>query len=130
MINIKLNSVPSAIEHLFWSCKVTSNFWREVQIRINSRCKNSHNFYFTIEYVLFGISNNIKTDKVIDLLNLQAKQFIYLAKVKRKLPSLNAFSRILYNRYKIDKTIAIDSNNIEQFEITWLPYLDLFRGIL
>ena len=118
------------IEHLFWSCQVTSNFWRELQTRINSRCKNSHNFHFNIDYVLFGVSNNLKTDKVIDLLNLQAKHFIYLSKVKSVHPNLTAFSKIFFKRYKIEKTIANNSQKTKQFEITWFPYLDLFRGIL
>ena len=124
------NTGPETIEHLFWNCTVTKKLWHELQTKINSRCKNSHNFHFTIDYVLFGISNTMKTDKVIDLLNLQAKHFIYLSKVKHTLPNISAFFKTFFNRYNIEKNIAMRNNKIEQFKRTWLPHLDLFRGIL
>ena len=49
---------------------------------MNERCMHAYKFRFTEKYILFGMSENIKTDKICDFITLMAKFYIYKSKVQ------------------------------------------------
>ena len=114
------------IIHLLWECKETSKFWKNLANILNRKCLHSHNFRFTPELVLFGISDNIKTDKNCILIILLAKYYVYRCKVQSVTLNTNIFVKELYHRYSIERIINKNSNN---FKIEWAPYENIFKSL-
>ena len=56
------------IFQLFWRCTVIQSFWSNLQTLIKETCINCTHFELSEALVLFGVTDNIITDKVIDLL--------------------------------------------------------------
>ena len=115
------------IIHLFWGCNFVQSFWKAFSSILNKKCIHAHNFKFTENLVLFGRCNMISTDKVCDLIILIAKFYIYRCKVQKNILNVNVFIKELYKRYHIEKIINKNSN---AFKNCWIPYLNLFKGIL
>ena len=113
-----------SIIHLFWHCIAVQDFWTRLNEYINVKCVHVHNFYFTKDLVLFGICNQIKTDDILDLIILLAKQYIYNCKVNKTLPSLTPFKYIIYKRYCLEKEFE---RNIDIGR--WLPYKSMFMSL-
>ena len=67
------NLHSETIHHLFWQCPKLNVFWNDLSLLMNKRCIHAYKFRFTENYVLFGISENIKTDKICDFITLMAK---------------------------------------------------------
>ena len=120
------NNHSETIQHLFWTCRISNRFWRELEQVINTRCSHSHNFHFTEMLVLFGQSPNIYTDKVCDLFILMAKNYIYRCKVQNIMLNRYIFIQEFYRRYCIEK--FINKNSIG-FQNSWCPYLKLFQSL-
>ena len=115
------------IKHLFWQCRLVQHFWNDLSSLINKKCSHAHNFKFTEHLVLFGKCNDICTDKICNLIILLAKFYIYRCKVQNNNLNINVFMKELYKRYHIEKIINDNSNS---FKNNWIPYLNLFKGIL
>ncbi len=120
------NQHSETIQHLFWTCNLVNTFWKELSSILNSRCKHSHNFYFSEKLVLFGKSDLTYTDNVTDLIILIAKLFIYRCKVQGRNLFIRHFIQDIYSRFCIKKHI---SRNSIEFRTRWNPYLELFRGL-
>ena len=113
-----------SIIHLFWQCPHIQQFWTNLAEYINIKCTHVHNFHFTKDLVLFGMCHNIKTDTILDLIILLAKQYIYSCKVKTTLPSFATFKYIINERYKIEKTL-----NANSADGRWIPYKNMFLSL-
>ena len=72
------------IFQLFWRCTVIQSFWSNLQTLIKETCINYTHFELSEVLVLFGVTDNIITDKVIDLFNLLAKFYFYRCKWGKK----------------------------------------------
>ena len=59
--------------HLFWECPLIVPFWLELQRNLVRECSHCVNFHFTEMLVIFGVDENISTDKVLNLIVLLAK---------------------------------------------------------
>ena len=71
---------------------------------------------------MFGVTDNIITDKVIDLFILLAKFYFYGCKWGKNVPNVNVFLRILKDRYVVERYFYIVTNRSSDFDIDWLPY--------
>ena len=120
------NAHSETIHHLIWSCQEVNKFWKDLATLLNRRCNHTHNFTFNEILVIFGISNQIKTDNVCDLIILMAKYFIYRCKVQRTKLNLQYFIKEVYNRYLVEKIIY---ENAQEFRNSWGPYEQLFQGL-
>ena len=58
---------------------------------------------------------------------LMAKFYIYRSKVQDTVLNSKLFLKELYNRYCIEKEIH---KNSMTFKTSWLPYMDIFRGLI
>ena len=120
-------SHSETIHHLLWACTKVKSFWNELSSMINSRCTHKHNFRIDENLAIFGQSIQIKTDNTCEFIILLAKFYIYRCKVQDKVLNNKLFIQELYNRYCIEKEIH---KNSMTFRISWLPYMDIFRGLL
>jgi hypothetical protein len=84
-------------------------------------------FHFNEELVLFGVSEHIYTDNVLDLIILLAKYYIYQCKLKCVKPSVTVFLSILKNRYCLEKYSCTTQNCMKDFDMLWLPYRALIN---
>ena len=114
------------IQHLFWYCSVVKQFWKNLEVIINSRCIHAHNFKFNEHLVILGVSDNVYTDKICDLIVLMAKFYIYRCKVKQISLSLNVFISEIYQRYRVEH--EINKNSVD-FRNSWGPYMNLFKSL-
>ena len=85
------NLHSETIHHLFWQCRKVNSFWNDLSILINRRCSHAYKFRFTEKYVMFGLCENIKTDKICDFITLMAKFYIYRCKVQHNDLNVNFF---------------------------------------
>ena len=114
-----------SIEHLIWDCIRIQTFWETLQGRINALCPHARNFKFNKQYVLFGVSSVLKTDKICDFITLIAKYFIYKSKVQGDTPTIITYTKYLQTRYYIEKEIYKIKQKDTTFRNLWNPYLDL-----
>ena len=120
-------SHSETIHHLLWACIKVKTFWNELSCTINSRCTHAHNFKIDEKLAIFGQSIQIKTDYICEFIVLMAKLYIYRSKVQDTVLNSKLFLKELYNRYCIEKEIH---KNSMTFKTSWLPYMDIFRGLI
>ena len=120
------NLHSETIHHLFWQCPKVTAFWTSLSVLMNKRCMHAYKFRFTEKYILFGMSENIKTDKICDFITLMAKFYIYKSKVQHTELNVNCFIINLYYRYEIEK---YTNKNSVFFRNIWGPYLKLFKAL-
>ena len=65
------------ISHLFWYCDIVQVFWAKLKTALNESCENCFEPIFTEMLVLFGVKENVATDRVIGLIILLAKYYIF-----------------------------------------------------
>ena len=116
------------ISHLFWECRFVQKFWKDLETMLKTKCYNCARFSFKMDLVIFGISNGIKTDKAIDFIMLFAKFYIYKCRFLDITPNHTSFIVQLKHRLSIERILALKRNNLNQFQILWLPYLKLFEN--
>ena len=121
------NTENQTIEHLFWHCERVRVFWNDVLALVNDKCQHVHNLNFNHNLILFGIAQNIKTDRGLDLLILWAKYFIYKCKIQKKIPNLQGFHIFLKSRWNLEKYASSINGTQGLFDRTWTPYLALLQ---
>jgi hypothetical protein len=110
-----------SINHLMWRCQYVSKFWQDLQDLLIINCSHANNFRFSEVLVLFGVQDNIYTDKAMDFIILLAKLYIYKCKWNNTKPVVQIFLKYLKNRYRLEKDKRGRAGNA--FDITWQPYL-------
>lgn len=108
--------------HLFWECPSVVTFWLNLQKYLAQECFHCVNFHFTKRLVIFGIDENIVTDKVLNFIVLLAKQYIYKCKWKKAIPLARIFITVLKDRYTTEKYLSIMAFKLDTFLLEWLPY--------
>lgn len=68
---------------------------------------------------------NVFTNKVLDLIVVLAKFYIYKCKWHETASNFKAFLRILTNRYTLERYLHITSWKLHEFDLQWLPYKGL-----
>ena len=113
------NDEKDSTQLVFWKCAYIRRFWTSLETILKEKCETVLNVKFTQNIVLFGTEIDIRTDKVFDLVILQAKQFIYKCKLDKCLPTLSYFLQLML-KYKIDEYNAKLSGELPTFN--WLCY--------
>ena len=90
-----------------------------------NQCVNCKNLELTEKFILFGVLQNVFTDKVLDLTVTLAKFCISKCKQEETAPNLKAFLRILKDRYTLERYLHITTDKLHDFDLQWLPYKGL-----
>ena len=114
--------------HLFWECHFVQKFWKDLETMLKTKCYNCARFSFKMDLVIFGISNGIRTDNAIDFIILFAKFYIYKCRFLDITPNHTSFIVQLKHGLSIERLLALKRNNFNQFQILWLPYLNIFEN--
>ena len=120
---------PETLDHLFWKCEFTKQFWEALVVLIQEKCVHVHNLHFDEKLILFGISDQVRTDKGLDLLIVWSKFFIYKAKLSKTRPRIQTFLQTLKFRWNIEKYRSIVNGLQAKFNEIWMPYLPLLDHI-
>ena len=115
------------IPHLFWQCENIHTFWEELLVLLKDEGQIFEKLTFTEELILFGMSENIVTDKVIDLIILQAKFYIFKCKLQKTMPVLRIFRRMLNVIYTDEKYLAVITGREFDFCLEWMPYMSVLN---
>ena len=65
------------IRHLFWDCTYTETFGKHVLEWIAKNTPHVRSFNITEQLAIFGVKDDVTTDKVLDLIMLMAKYYIF-----------------------------------------------------
>ena len=115
-----------SIEHLFFSCKVTSDFWKHVLswlrgngIQINTLKETD---------LIFGKFDNTEDFILINHMLLLGKFYLYSSRCQKiGLPNLSAFIARTKRIYNIEHHIARENNKLLQHLKKWEKLIHLFQ---
>lgn len=115
------NDEQETLIHLFWHCEVSQQFWRDLKEYINTKCNLTYDNWTAYD-IIFG---NPKLHKVVNLILLQAKLFLYYNKIKKQRPCFESFKKQIYTRYQTERFIANKNYQLPKFETLWENFKNL-----
>ena len=87
------------ISHLLWDCTYTETFWKHVLEWITKHAPHVRSLNITEQLVIFGVKDDVTTDKVLDLIMLMAKYYIFRCRSCLKtIPNFTCFSKEVRQR--------------------------------
>ncbi len=75
------------ISHLLWDCTYTETFWKHVLEWITKNTPHVRSLNITEQLVIFGVKVDVTTDKVLDLIMLMAKYYIFRCRCLKTIPN-------------------------------------------
>ena len=108
--------VDETLNHLFWSCYITSDFWKEA---INL-CFNE-NFNISGDNVMFGYVERIQHP--VNFFILHAKYYLFICKQENRMPCAASFHRYFKYVKDIECLILKNRGNNERLDM-----FQLFSG--
>ena len=79
---------------------------------------NCTNLELTEKFVLFGVLQNVLTDKILDLIVMLAKFCFYKCKRQETAPNLKVFFfRIPKDRYIVERCLHITTDKLHDFDL-------------
>ena len=118
---------PETLQHLFWTCEIVNQFWEALTLLIQDKCPHTHHLRFEEKLILFGKSENVWTDKGLDMLIIWSKFFVYKAKLAKTQPRIQACMQTLNLRWMMERYISTVNGSQTKFDRIWSPYLPLFE---
>lgn len=118
-------NAEETLTHLFWECPHVRNFWNVLQNWLRQNCENCATLVLSQVFTMFGVENNFRSDKVIDLIMLLARFYIYKCKLEKKMPDMDAFIPIVKRRYNIERYCYSINGQLHKFIMEWFPYESL-----
>jgi hypothetical protein len=115
------------IEHLFWDCEKTHNFWMTFHTWLLDNFLHCANVRLSKQLILCGYQENNTSDKIFDLFLLMAKYHIYTSKIQAVCPHFSVFLRTLKQRFTIEKYNAYLNNKDIIFNRNWGLYKKMFE---
>ena len=109
-----------------WDCSVTQLFIRNLNSLLNSKCPHTINFKISKELFILGYAENVFLDKILYLILLTAKAFIYRCKAYQIKPSIDVFKTNIKDLYQVHQSLIKELSERDAFENKWKPYTNLF----
>ena len=118
------------IRHLLWDCTYSETFWKRVLDWITNNTSHLCAFNITEQLVIFGVEDNVATDRGLDLIMLMAKHYIFRCRCLKVTPNFVCFSREVVQRAVIERHIWFMKDNLTMYFSLWSPYFPLINDIL
>ena len=118
------------IRHLLWDCTYTETFWKRVLDWITNKTPHLRSFKITEQLVIFGVEDNVVTDRVLDLMMLMAKHYIFRRRCPKVTPNFLGFLKEVKTRAVTEKHIWLMKDNITMHFSLWAPHFPLINDIL
>ena len=112
------------VEHFFYGCKITKEFWYAFQTWWNiNTCQNINIIY---EYdVVLGYKRDKEENKVFNCCILIAKHMIYNNKNTNTQPDIYKFHCALKDFITIEKYIATNQNSLDSMKDDWGDLMEI-----
>ena len=108
-----------SIEHLFFDCNYTTNFWQTLSNCLRNMTLLEENFIFEKDFILLGCSQNKSISKVLYYVILVAKYYVYKCRCEGSLPNLFCFRNYLHDKYCVEKYISMKNLTLDKFNEDW-----------
>jgi hypothetical protein len=105
------------IEHYFYDCLETRNFWLSFQSWWNTM--RNENIIVTKEMAMIGIINEVENVDSLNACLLLARWYIYSEKLKLQSAFLYKFLCRLRYKIKIERVICQNKNQMAQYNKMW-----------
>ena len=115
------------IQHVFIGCENVSSIWSSLSMHIYNT--TSQRICFNVDNILLGELPSSKGNKIINLIILYTKQYIFSCLKKGKLPNFLELLFFLFNKYKVEKCIAHQNLEIVKFNNTWHVWKRMFDNM-
>ena len=119
----KCRSNVETLEHMFFDCPFVSLFWDNLKQKFISKLPHANTLQLSKELIIFGIKDNVVTDKPFDLFLLLGKYYIYTCKFSNAIPNADIYIEMFKQRYRLEK--SCNSTNKNNFNRDWMPYQQL-----
>ena len=116
------------IFHLFYDCTVVRDFWNRLTNKFIEKGVACRSFFLPKEVILLGVAPNFKTSKILDMVLVMAKMYIYRQKVNKKGLSLNTFLKEIKERCLMEKYSSILDDSYDKYASKWAPFLPILEG--
>ena len=111
-----------SIEHLFWDCVITHDFWADFLTWLHTNFQHCSNLRLSKELIITGCETKVFSDRIVDLFILLAKYHIFSSKTKSAVPHIQVFIRIVKQRYNVEKINSYTNNSSAKFRSDWCMY--------
>ena len=75
------------IRHPLWDCTYTETYWKRILDWITNNASHYRAFNITEQLVIFGVENSVVTDRVLNLIMLMAKRYIFKCRYLKVTPN-------------------------------------------
>ena len=103
------------IEHRYLFCRVTQNFWHNVQQWIIQEYNLDHDICSS--HLI--ITNLCIQQPLLELIVLNAKYYLYSCFLQKTIPNISQFKNLMYNIEEIERNLAMDKNLIHLHNLKW-----------
>lgn len=112
--------------HLFYDCKIVRKFWQQLEQEISTKCRINQSVKFPKELIIFAFSPLFHSCRVLDIILLMAKMYIYKQKVNNnKNLHLAPFLLQIKQRYEMESYNATISHNTNRLDREWFQFKNL-----
>lgn len=80
-----------SVEHLFFDCAIVKSLWNELFTKLTEKCSYCKNIEVNKDFILFRIQNEFMLDKILSLILIMAKYFIYRSRCFSDHLNMNLF---------------------------------------
>ena len=113
------NIEAESLMHLFYNCYTIRKFWDDVSAWLYNSVR--FNLNHNLKLIMFGTN----TDRVLNLIILLAKFYIYNARSRNSRVTFIAFKNVFAYHFKTLCYISRISNSEEKFKKEWNFWKDL-----
>ena len=109
------NEALDSLEHRFLYCRVTQEFWRNLNLWLD----NKFNIECTLNSLQKIVTNICHVLPIIDTVMLNAKYYIYTCFIKQTIPKISIFNRIIDDLEKTEEHIAVQRGLLYSHKQKW-----------
>ena len=114
------NSYTETVNHFFWECQKSQQFWSELKTFLNNK---NINITLDLLNISFGVEGKGLHNSPINFIIICGKYFIFRSKCIKTLPCFNSFKLYLNKRIEIEKHIALEKDKLEVHNKKWEHFI-------
>ena len=110
------NEYVETLEHVFWECKFSQSFWKNVTEWLTKNLKQLPDLHFSMLTCLGLIPSSTI---LISHTFLIARRLIYISRLRGVIPKQSAFERLIFKTRELEQNSALQLNELKKFNKKW-----------
>jgi len=111
------NENIDSIEHRYFYCRITQNFWSDVEMLL----KNEYNVEYVINNAHLIVTNICESLPLVKIIMLNAKYYLYKCFLNKCQPNIQVFKGVIYRAECTERFIASKKNILHIHNCKWKP---------